>query len=132
MDQKSAFVEWVKALESGEYKQGRGCLYDNVSDTYCCLGVLTDVVKHQFDIKKENYFKEYGDGIAVRNHRFLLPFKISNFMGSMSDLGQFPEMPDDIESLACLNDSEYDPKTFKEIAAVIRDIYKKRFGEKMP
>lgn len=38
--------EWIEALRSGEYKQGRGTLrsYDN---QYCCLGVLCDIaVKH--------------------------------------------------------------------------------------
>lgn len=30
--------KWVKALRSGEYTQGRGCL--EMNGTYCCLGVL--------------------------------------------------------------------------------------------
>ena len=32
--------EWVAALRSGEYKQGRGQLC--IDDHYCCLGVLYD------------------------------------------------------------------------------------------
>lgn len=33
---------WVKALRSGEYKQGKECL-KTVDGKYCCLGVLTDL-----------------------------------------------------------------------------------------
>ena len=36
---------WIKALESGNYKQTtEGLLWDNQHNKYCCLGVLTDVV----------------------------------------------------------------------------------------
>lgn len=34
---------WVEALRSGKYKQGKGCLHDEVHDTYCCLGVLNEI-----------------------------------------------------------------------------------------
>jgi hypothetical protein len=35
---------WVKALRSGEYKQGRGylCATHKGVDSYCCLGVLAN------------------------------------------------------------------------------------------
>jgi hypothetical protein len=38
---------WIKALRSGEYKQGYGNLYH--CGKFCCLGVLTDL-----------YIKEHG------------------------------------------------------------------------
>lgn len=34
--------QWVEALRSGKYKQGKKCLRSE-SDTYCCLGVLCDI-----------------------------------------------------------------------------------------
>ena len=37
--------QWVEALRSGKYKQGRGCLrvrYKTI-DKFCCLGVLCDL-----------------------------------------------------------------------------------------
>lgn len=38
--------EWVAALRSGEYVQGRGYLRDR-HDKFCCLGVLCEIaVKH--------------------------------------------------------------------------------------
>lgn len=36
-------AKWVAALRSGQYKQGVNCLRDG--DTFCCLGVLCDVVE---------------------------------------------------------------------------------------
>jgi len=49
---------WVAALESGEYKQGRGRL--RKKDRFCCLGVLCDL-----------YNKETGKGkwIKIRPHK---------------------------------------------------------------
>lgn len=34
---------WVKALRSGEYKQGLGRLQNG--DAYCCIGVMCEVAK---------------------------------------------------------------------------------------
>lgn len=38
--------KWVKALKSGNYKQGRRCLKqkdEKGNYTYCCLGVMADI-----------------------------------------------------------------------------------------
>lgn len=35
--------KWVKALRSGEYRQGRGLLVSNSGKSFCCLGVLADI-----------------------------------------------------------------------------------------
>lgn len=35
-------AEWLDALRSGNYKQGKGYLKDN-KDEFCCLGVLCDL-----------------------------------------------------------------------------------------
>lgn len=35
--------KWLKALRSGEYKQGKGLLYSSKDDSYCCLGVACKV-----------------------------------------------------------------------------------------
>lgn len=35
---------WLKALLSGDYKQGNGLLYDREAKTYCCLGVAADIL----------------------------------------------------------------------------------------
>lgn len=36
--------KWVAALRSGEYKQGRNILKNDINGTYCCLGVLQHVL----------------------------------------------------------------------------------------
>lgn len=33
-------LKWINALESGEYEQGTGTLYDSMAHQHCCLGVL--------------------------------------------------------------------------------------------
>lgn len=35
-------TKWIEALRSGKYLQGTGCL--RREETFCCLGVLCDVV----------------------------------------------------------------------------------------
>lgn len=42
---KSIADKWVKALRSGDYKQGTYRLHNKKDNTYCCLGVLCDVLK---------------------------------------------------------------------------------------
>lgn len=34
---------WIKALKSGKYKQGKSYLFDRDKNTYCCLGVAAVV-----------------------------------------------------------------------------------------
>lgn len=42
-------MKWVEALRSGKYKQGRLALYN--ADSFCCLGVLCEVMGvEQIDI----------------------------------------------------------------------------------
>jgi hypothetical protein len=36
--------KWVAALRSGDYKQGKGAMYNANKDTYCCLGVAACLV----------------------------------------------------------------------------------------
>ena len=47
---KSIKTKWIKALRSGQYKQGQGALYRN--GRYCCLGVLCRVMETR--IKKDS------------------------------------------------------------------------------
>ena len=35
--------QWVAALRSGDYKQGKSVLHNQDTNTYCCLGVLCDL-----------------------------------------------------------------------------------------
>ena len=51
--------KWITALRSGEYMQTCGRL--RYEDSYCCLGVLTDL--YDKDIQSENSWNE-GDGLG--------------------------------------------------------------------
>jgi hypothetical protein len=113
---------WVEALKSGDYKQGKNCLYIKDNDgkeTYCCLGVLCDL--HAKATKKES-FNENG---TYLNQETILPpevvkwaqFKKSTVavMGNKASAGCDIYLPKD-NSLSGLND---DGKTFKYIAKQI-------------
>ena len=47
MKSKKLKKEWISALESGDYKQGISTLRS--FDTYCCLGVLDEIVNRKDD-----------------------------------------------------------------------------------
>lgn len=51
--------KWVKALRSGEYKQGSGQLFCNVNNSYCCLGVLCKIT--EVPMHEDRYFT-FDDG----------------------------------------------------------------------
>lgn len=36
--------KWISALRSGEYKQGHGYLREVKNNSFCCLGVLCDII----------------------------------------------------------------------------------------
>lgn len=35
--------KWLKALRSGEYKQGETFLFNNLENSYCCLGIAGSI-----------------------------------------------------------------------------------------
>jgi hypothetical protein len=55
--------KWINALNSGEYKQTKRCLYDG--DGYCCLGVLCAITgnRNNRDMS-EGFPKENANGDA--------------------------------------------------------------------
>src|ERR1022692_3350099 len=55
-------LRWIKALESGRYKQTTGCLKDDSG--YCCLGVLCNVLNRgRWDKDDENSYKGQSGGL---------------------------------------------------------------------
>ncbi len=36
--------EWIRALRSGKFEQGQQMLHNTESNTYCCIGVLCEIV----------------------------------------------------------------------------------------
>jgi hypothetical protein len=69
---------WVKALRSGEYKQGRTRL--RAGDKFCCLGVLCDL--HQKAGLGRWDGTEYFDGAEDEDHTaLLLPDAVMEWAG---------------------------------------------------
>lgn len=107
--------EWVAALRSGNYKQGKSYLnrYNDKTHTneYCCLGVACelgtkyDLVKKDYDTKKLIY--------SYDSETQYLPSSLINFLG-ISLIGNDN---DTSISLIFLNDSNND--SFNDIADVI-------------
>lgn len=73
---KKIKAEWVAALRSGEYKQGRGHLRD-VEDNFCCLGVLCNLhAQHHPDIAKTHFNKSF-----YMNEGTTLPLAVLQWAG---------------------------------------------------
>ncbi len=97
--------QWVTALRSGEYVQGRGWLR-TPSDKFCCLGVLCDILPEvQWEKEGKNWLAvvtRYPKG----NSYFFLPFRLNelitmeeeNTLIDLADSGvSFTEIADWIE-----------------------------------
>jgi hypothetical protein len=113
---RSEFIgEWIKALESGEYKQAKGVLRNENRDRFCCLGVACDVANK---FSRTNYF-DMSDNL-------LLPESLANFIG-IDEGGEFKEeikyRGKNYSSLTNLNDEGI---TFPTIARIIREQLEKR------
>ena len=122
---KNVMELWVKALRSGEYKQGIGTLRKastkSASDEYCCLGVLCDISKRgAWNPPGMTGVREYlvgGDRIGG-----LVPYKVRDWAEMKSSNGT--RSGEYAPPLYQLNDSKGGPSggrnhTFQEIADII-------------
>ena len=76
-------ARWVAALRSGKYKQGIGALRDT-DDTYCCLGVLCDIVKDEVGGEWESISEKlthYNFVTPTAAHSALLPDSVETYVG---------------------------------------------------
>jgi hypothetical protein len=63
MDKKLK-AKWVKALRSGEYKQGGGYLFSD--GKYCCLGVLLHIEHPDHSYLEDSYAGSLPDSFQVQ------------------------------------------------------------------
>ena len=54
-------IKWIDALRSGRYKQGAGYLRC-AEDTFCCLGVLADVLGVEWKRSEFDYYFKLPSG----------------------------------------------------------------------
>lgn len=86
-------AKWLAALRSGKYKQGAGSLYEEIDDSYCCIGVLCDVMGMQKG--KIECFDGLVDWQTVGGMRV----ETASSLASMNDTGSsFTEIADYIEA----------------------------------
>lgn len=111
---------WVKALRSGEFEQGYGCL--EKKGKYCALGVLSVLAL----LDGECTYSE--DEVCGRfdNKKFFLSYNVMRWAGFKAFLnegkGKSPiKFKGKLTSIAELND---EGKSFKELANIIEKIWK--------
>ena len=100
---------WIKALESGEYTQGKWALKD-IFGTYCCLGLACEHVlglepKLSTPANRRFFFEEEQAGVLTRSQ--------ADQLGLNHSEGVYGE-----SSLVSDND-DYN-RSFKDIATIIR------------
>jgi len=114
---KNIKTKWVKALRSGNYKQGKNSLakvnkLGNVK--YCCLGVLCDLYLKEHK-QKWNPVNEDNDlSIGRKKETAVLPLNVRKWAGLDSN----PILQSNNETLASMNDDGF---TFKKLADAIEN-----------
>lgn len=127
-------TQWLEALRSGEYQQGRGELATmdaNGKKTHCCLGVLCELaVKAGIVQKTDGTWNEGSLSFLFDNSNAVLPTLVKNWAGLLDHnpgiVGiQTPRGYKEF-SLAELNDGskpyELEPYNFTQIANIIEEI----------
>lgn len=116
--------QWLTALRSGEYGQGRGVLRDEF-DNFCCLGVLCDLASQdgvgEWEIiPGRNYNRFVGKGRQASVS--FPPGWVLEWAGIDNDgyIGQFFPVDGEEASLVDLND---DGMSFTQIADVIERFF---------
>lgn len=107
-------LKWVQVLESGEFNQAHAVLRDG--DKFCCLGVACEVYRRQTGKGGWMHHSWTEDGNTKDAY---LPDTVREWLGVRTENGTYIK-GDEERTLIDLNDSIRAPKTFTEIAAVIR------------
>lgn len=112
--------QWVKALRSGEYEQGRGRLC-NAKGQMCCLGVLADIAVEGdwvFSKDHDSWSLQPDDGGPPEVH--FLPDTVCDKLGlSAAEVGR----------LAQLNDGTFDNPDHRSFDQIADYIESPLFGE---
>jgi regulator of RNase E activity RraB len=110
--------KWVAALRSGEYTQGRDCLYNADNGKFCCLGVLCDIAVNENVIDCDGTMDDEFIGVLYTfdAEAYELPYQVQEWAGLESS-NPCVVYNKDILSIATLNDDKR--HTFNELADII-------------
>ena len=107
--------QWVNALRSGKFTQGKGALADHAREKYCCLGVLCEIAI-QNGIKVKRLRAETLDETSYDDCAAFPPPPIMAWAGLRTENVQLRGAPYD--SLIGMNDGG---GSFEEIADLIEE-----------
>lgn len=112
---KEIMQKWIKALRSGNYKQGKFKLR-NSKNEFCCLGVLCNLhAEAHPEIARTEYSKGSYMGYSIH-----LPEDVCKWAELSCPGGGFRYETGKIESLESLNDNG---TSFSDIADIIEENY---------
>ena len=119
---KEVKQQWVAALRSGEYKQGKNALrrqYEGEDAEFCCLGVLCDLAV-KAGVVKAHQVDGAHTGYGENKNTALLPVEVQEWSG-VNEAGEFKtgDEPFMRDALTAYND--FLGKTFNQIADVIEE-----------
>ncbi len=109
---------WIKALRSGDYKQGRETL--NCNGEFCCLGVLTDLYIKEYNRSWSQLVDEPDCSLmCFEDGGDLLPESVIQWADVTSNDPIIDEADDAIYRISYYNDEErYD---FNQLADLIQE-----------
>lgn len=116
--------KWVAALRSGKYKQGKDRL--RTGDSFCCLGVLCDLVdRGSWTLSPQKSLASHADVFqhGRRDVQYAcLPKEVTDTVGMKTRTGTFATSPGESTALDVLNDTG---KDFDYIADLIEKDWEK-------
>ena len=116
--QKQNLTEWIAALRSGKYKQGRNALCKD--GKYCCLGVACEIKNQLIDSPSIDGYK-----VTKKEEQSLMPENLwfKRTFGFEAHSGLFKIKGADDDTLPILNDV-YN-LSFKKIANLLEQTFLK-------
>lgn len=79
-------AQWVQALRSRTYQQGRRALRDpRVPDRYCCLGVLCDLQPGEWVANPAGWYRQLPDGPSLTPDSLAVPGLTRSYGAPNSD-----------------------------------------------
>lgn len=111
-------AQWLTALRSGQYHQGRG--YLNHAGKYCCLGVLCELAVRAGVIRKMKTDDESTIAYGHEENEGLPPREVAEWSG-LSQFSCNPMVTEANGERSCVSTLNDRGRTFAEIADLIEE-----------